>query len=966
MTSLTRISRALLPAAAAAAVTFAGTAAVEAQEQPAQAQQPIQTVVITGSYIPRIDKETPSPVTTISAEDIERSGLTTVADVVRTISADNSGTLPTAFPGAFAAGASGVALRGLTVNSTLVLIDGLRAANYALPDDGVRGFVDLNSIQIGTIDRVEVLRDGASSVYGADAIGGVVNVILKKQFQGFTADAQVGDSQHGGGFERHLNFTTGVGDLSADHYNAYVSAEWETNDRIGVGQRGYPFNTTNFTPWGGLNLNLQPGISAGSDYGSVTPGQLVVPGNLLLGVPNPGAVSRPLTPCPATAPQATLIGGNVACNQNQTGYLDDQPPSQRFGITGRFTVQLSDTTKAYLQGSYYNNQSVFPGAPPAQIQSPFPNNTNTIALPVTIPTAAAMLHSISCTAVTAPNANCVLNPNNPFAAAGQYALVNYSFGQELGARDSYINNHNLRLVGDISGLWNGWNWDNSYVINHTWLDYSLTGYPNYTQLLADVSDGTYNFINPGANSAATLAALGPKVTTYDSSDMDTIVFRANRSLATLPGGPLGMAVGAEYRYEAQVDLNFNAPPPEVQTLGFSQALGSRNIQSVSLEFDAPVLESLELDASGRYDHYSDFGSSTVPKAGFKWKPLQSLALRGTYSQGFRAPSFAENGSAEAEGFIPGFGQAGTPLGIAHNNDGYISSYTLGELNLANSSIQPEKSKSYTGGLIWQPLSAFSAAADYYYIKKTSLITPANQNAALAQYATNFTVPAGFTAVFDSPDPLVPLAPPRIVTIAAPYINSAAEYTDGVDFDLNWRLDMGAAGRLTEELSATRILSFVYEQAGLPNLQYAGYQSPYNLSSGAGTPKDRVSLSSTWTKGPVTVTADAYYVGAYKEYGQDLFGIGPNNQVVYTCLTQIINATATPVPGNCRVGSFTTVNLTGSYQINAQWQINAVIENVADKLPPVDLPSYNGVNYNSTYSQAGIVGRFFRLGFKFML
>ncbi len=961
MTGSTRIARVLMPAVAAAVAT----AAAQAQEQPAQTQEALQTVIITGSYIPRIDKETPSPVTTISAEDIEHSGLTTVADVVRSISADNSGTLPTAFAGAFAAGASGIALRGLTVNSTLVLIDGLRAANYALPDDGVRGFVDLNSIQIGTIDRIEVLRDGASSTYGADAIGGVVNVILKKQFQGLIFDAQAGDSQHGGGFERHLDMTAGTGDLGADHYNAYVSVEWETNDRIGVGQRGYPFNTTDFTPFGGLNLNRQPALSTGSDYGSVTPGTLATPGNILTGVPNAGAVSQPLTPCPATAPQATLLGGNVACNQNQTGYLDDQPPTQRFGITGRFTVQLGDKTEAYLQGSYYNNQSIFPGPDPAQIQIPFPNNTNDIALPVTIPTAAAAAHGVSCTAVTAPTANCALNPNNPFASAGEYALINYSFGQTLGSETTYINNHNLRLVGDISGDWQGWSWDNSYVINHTWLDYSLGAFLNYSQLLTDVANGSFNFIDPAANSAATLTALAPKVTEYDSSDMDTIVFRATRSLATLPGGPLGMAVGAEYRYEAEVDQNFNAPPPEVQGLGFSQAIGSRNIQSVDLELDAPLLESLELNVSGRYDHYSDFGSSTVPKFGFKWKPIQSVALRGTYSQGFRAPSFAENGSAEVEGFIPGFGQAGTPLGNLHGNDGYISSYTLGELNVANPNIKPEKSRSYTGGLVWQPLSSFSAAADYYYIKKTSLITPANQTAALAQYATSFTLPTGFTGVFDLPDPNFPNAPPRILTIASPYINSASEYTDGVDFDFSWRIDMGAFGRLTEEASATRILSFVYEQAGEPNLQYAGYQSPYNLSSGAGTPKDRASLASTWSKGPVTLSADVYYVGAYKMYGQDLFGIGANNQVVYTCLTSIINAVSTST-GDCRVGSFTVLNLTGSYQINAQWQINAAVENAFDKLPPTDLPSYNGVNYNATYSQAGIVGRFFRVGFRFSL
>src|SRR5579863_1371559 len=225
-----RVERPLLLRTCATSLTLMFAGGSMAQTAPAVASTELQEIVVTGSYIPRTDSETVSPVTIITSADIINSGLTTVADVVRTLSADNSGTLPTAFPGAFAAGASGVAMRGLTVNSTLVLIDGLRAADYALPDDGIRSFVDLNSIQIGTIERVEVLKDGASSVYGADAIAGVVNIILKKSYEGFNANAEVGNSQKGGGFEKHFDFTAGHGSLASDHYNAYVSAEYQIDN----------------------------------------------------------------------------------------------------------------------------------------------------------------------------------------------------------------------------------------------------------------------------------------------------------------------------------------------------------------------------------------------------------------------------------------------------------------------------------------------------------------------------------------------------------------------------------------------------------------------------------------------------------------------------------------------------------------------------------------------------------------
>ncbi len=163
-----------------------------APEPSSKNTQQLQTVIVTGTAIPRIDAETPSPVTVITAAQIQRSGLTTISDVVRAVSADNSGSVPNSFTNGFAAGASGVALRGLTVNSTLVLIDGHRIANYPVADDGERSFVDLNTIPLAAVERIEVLKDGASSLYGADAIAGVVNVIMRPSFNGRAGNGRRG------------------------------------------------------------------------------------------------------------------------------------------------------------------------------------------------------------------------------------------------------------------------------------------------------------------------------------------------------------------------------------------------------------------------------------------------------------------------------------------------------------------------------------------------------------------------------------------------------------------------------------------------------------------------------------------------------------------------------------------------------------------------------------------------------
>jgi iron complex outermembrane receptor protein len=172
---------AVVLAQTAPATTLAATASSDNATQ-------VQEIVVTGRLIRRTTTETPSPVTVMTADAISKTANTTIADVIRSVAADNSGTVPTAFSDGFAAGASGVALRGLTVNSTLVLIDGLRTTSYPLPDDGQRSFVDLNTIPFSAVQQVEVLKDGASSIYGDDAIGGVVNIIMKPTFKGLEAD----------------------------------------------------------------------------------------------------------------------------------------------------------------------------------------------------------------------------------------------------------------------------------------------------------------------------------------------------------------------------------------------------------------------------------------------------------------------------------------------------------------------------------------------------------------------------------------------------------------------------------------------------------------------------------------------------------------------------------------------------------------------------------------------------------
>jgi len=908
-----------------------------AQTSPAAvSDNEIAEVVVTGSLLRRTDAETESPVTVFTAEQIQKTGLTTISDVVRSISADNSGTIPTAFGAGFAAGSSGVALRGLTVNSTLVLIDGRRAAPYALADDGQRSFVDLNTIPLDSVERVEVLKDGASSIYGADAIAGVVNVILKKQYQGAEVYAEVGKGQHPGGGTERFTASIGKGDLSTDRFNAYFNLEYQGDSRILGTDRPFPFNTGNLSSIGGLNGLLG---APGSFTGTTT--AVVAPGSLAPGAPAPGILNTTLAGAYRPLGAACSGQGNVAasaptidksdptltdsyCLQNARAFNDFQPAQHRIGVSARFTVKVADDIDAYTNVSYYQNTVVVDGLPQS-VQAPVSVNTNNIALPPTLPSGA-------------------LNPNDPFAASGQYALIQYAFG-DIQAQNSF-KNHNVRWVTGLKGSQWGWDFDTGLVINHTWLDTDTRGLLNGPALMAAVTNGTYNFVTPSANSAAERTAIAPDLLKTSTTDLDSLDFKATRSLLALPGGPLGIALGGDVRYEAQADPALN-PNNVVQGLGIAQTAGSRRVEAAYFEFGIPVVKMLNFDISARYDHYSDFGSAFTPKVGFKFAPIREVALRGTYSKGFRAPAFAENGSSSSEGFFTETPSTAFPATFcAQHSSAYCLPYPLGLLSSANPNIQPEKSDSYTLGLIIEPIRHLSASIDAYAIKKNNVIEPSNPFAALGPYLAGQPLPPGTTVTPDLPDPANPTALPRPAVIGGLYVNQSALKTDGIDIDLRGDYTFGDYGKWISNVLVTKIFSFKLLLPDGSSQQFVGTQAPYVLSSGAGTPRYRGTWSNSYEMGPGSVTLTTYYTSGFASTGVDATG-SPN-----ICLYTI---------SFCHVASFIDIDLTALYKVNDHLTTSLTVANLMDRLPPINPADYAGVNYNPTYAQAGIIGRFFKLG-----
>lgn len=921
------------------AFTPCAASAADAIAAPAAASQPsvsLGKIMVTGTAIPRTSIETPAPVTVFTAQEIKQTGLTTLADVVRTISADNSGTIPTAFTGGFAAGSSGLALRGLTVNSTLILIDGHRTAAYALADDGERSFTDLNSIPLNAVERIEVLKDGASSLYGADAIAGVVNIILYKSFTHSQAAAEVGTSQHGGGTSSMVTYLSGSGDLDQDHYNAYMNFEYHKDDAIYNRDRGFPYNTNDLTSIGGIDQNIgNPGVPNGSTFGSVAPAT-VTGGDITTG--NATGPFQPLQPCTGDGKLITVAGTGPGtgtyCEENFVAkYSQIQPEVDRIGISGRITVKLSDATQARLDSSYFQTRVVSLSAP-SQIQNAIPNNTNAIALPPTL-------------------LDGQLNPNDPFASSGKYALINYAFGDIPGG---FINvNHNMRMVADVNHMLNdNWSTDTALVLNHTWLNINNFGFISFPQLEQDIQTGAYSFIDPASNSQAVRDALSPTLAKTSTTDMDALDFNLGGTAGQLQGGNLGLAFGAQWRYEAQDDPDLN-PNDSFQGLGIAHTIGHRSVAAVFAEVDAPVLPSLDVDVSAREDHYSDFGSAFSPKLGMKWTPSPDFSLRGTYSKGFRAPSFSENGSSAAEGFITETLPAA--FMTAHGNDAYVQPYSLGLLTSANPNIQPERSRNYTFGAVFQPLESLSGTLDYYNIQKTGVIAQSAPDSALAAYFAGQAIPPGFTVTTDLPDPAHPSALPRPILVASPYVNENELDTDGIDLSLTYSTLIGGDTKWSSKFEGTDILKYqeTLDQGG-PFVSYVGNQGPYILSSGAGTPKYRASWANTFDFGRATVTGTFYYTSGLFMSAPDDTGPGTEN---------LCFSTATPtganLPADCRKASFTYFDVEGDYKLNDTLTVTAAILNFFDRKAPLDQIDYAGVNYNPTYDQSGAIGRFFTLG-----
>jgi iron complex outermembrane receptor protein len=942
----------------AVVAAFCGTASMMvAQDVLAQSASSLQRVEITGSNIRRTDIETASPVQTVTREDIEKSGKTSVAEFLQTLAVDNQGSVPTTFGSGFASGASGISLRGLGAASTLVLINGRRIAPYGLADDGQKVFADLNVIPLEAVERVEILKDGASAIYGSDAIAGVVNVILRKSFKGTVAKASVGQAQKGDGTEARAALTHGFGDMDTQGFNVLLNLELGkkeaiyNRDRSGRGavgrsdlrREGFDADSS-----GGANGGTGAIISGGGAAISSIAGNVRNPTSLLFNSrTNQDAAATGFTRTFPGADCATLSGGYPQGDPGGGCLIDApqrygmiQPEDKTINFFARAAKQINANNELYAEFNYYNDNSHSQTTP-----SGVHGSTGYPGGPVS-------------------NAGVALgasHPDNPYF--GTAARLRY-LAADIGPRKSAVTSDFMRVLLGAKGTWNAWDYDTGLLYSENKTSNERNGYLQRDVTFALLNPTAANVAaaransaayaalpagsvwrigeNAGLNSAALYGALSPQIGNDAVAKTTQLDFKVSRELGKLEGGPIGLAMGAEVRRESMsLEPTSGTERGNIIGLGYSAYEGSRTVAAMYGEAAFPVTKRLELSAALRADHYSDVGTSVTPKVGAKWRPLPTVALRGTYAQGFRAPSAAENGA----GGLAAFSSASDPTRCALGITAGCSASQVAIITSPNPNLEPEKSKSASMGIVWDITPKTSFTADIWQIKRTGEI---NQESSAAAIAAGHVSRDPTTA-----NPLFPGDPGIITAVLANYVNSASTKVNGIDLDLKHRMDLGSGnGRVTLTANWTHLLKWLRTEQNGDQFDYAGTHGNCDVTNCIGTPKDRVNVGATWEVGAWRVAAIANYRGSLSN---KLFKDDPAG-----CAT--VFADGSDAPAGCKIGSFTTVDVAARWKMNDKTEIFGAINNLFDKKPPLDPTTYGAVSYNPL-DYRGAVGRFFSVGLR---
>jgi iron complex outermembrane receptor protein len=936
---------ALLPAQVAPPASATPATPAVAEEAPVQ----LDKFTVTGSNIRRLDQEKVLPVTVFDRDNIEARDASQASDLLTALPQVTG--LPgneTATLGATARGDnSAVSLRGIPSSNTLILLNGRRLAPHPI-SQGEAGVptlsTNVNQLPSRGLDRVEVLRDGASSIYGTDAVAGVVNYLTRPNYNGTELALRYGVTEIGDGQELRATLTHGFTFASGKGHFMLIA---DLLDRQAIYARDRAFAAESDlsyrapAPWNVSTDTTFNARSATTEFGNYSTGTVNSSG--VFTAARPAGVSSSLVATSGTfflVPTTTGVGFQTTTPSRagitQTFYWNNntyrviQPQSTRGNIFASANYELRPNLTVFGEFSGYKARSVTYREPDGITASTDGN----IIVPTTNPWNPFGDRFWSLTG--APNAD-----GTP-RLTGTPSVVRITNKRltDLADRTATVTNDIYRLVGGVRGkLFDTWNWEAAVLQTESRVTDNEAG-PSRKSLLINAINQTtpgtaFNpFTRTFAVQGGTLVVTGDYVnpesvqSTFRSNfirkgrtELTSADFRAFGDVLSIWGGnSIGAAFGGEFRYEAYDDtrppfagLNpagSGLDPTSNDFLGFSpnsDTHGTRHVAAAYVEtvvpfvgnnFKLPLVESLELSASARFESYTDFGDTTKPKLGLNWKPLPWVMVRASYNQGFHAPNLAQLFTGTlirtATGSVDSYRSAVT--GLVTDGASNRRSVAAG-----NPDLQPETSTGKSAGFVVEVpfVKGLSLSADYWEIRQKDVIASSGSinddrdaliaatQAALAAGQAIGSIDLGSgTAAYQGDGSVVRLpvtqadrdfftaynatrTPPNqravvggIDILRTTYFNRAEQFVNGFDFDVTYKFPRMALGNFTVNTTWTLLNDFhSYNSAGAPRTDLR-----WSNAAGGATPKWRGTTTLTWRKQQWSAGLAAYYTGDYTDAG----------------------------------------------------------------------------------------------------
>ncbi len=891
-----------------------------------------QHVEITGSSLPQLAGETALPVQTITQEQIAQSGYTSVTDLIQNLASMQGFTTNSMSANGGANGAASASIHALGTSYTLVLLNGRRMAPY---DTG--SSVNLNVVPLSAIDHVEVLTDGASALYGSDAIAGVVNLITKKSGTDGSFDFNVSRPQHPGGGAKSVSVSKGFGDLDKDKWNFRLSAGFDKQDELAASQRSFSNSgVLNFEDQGKLQ---QVGVLSSSAAPANIPSLTLSDGTSISNI-NAFLLKN------GSCPPGTVQSGN-RCLFTYTTQADSIPASERASVYGNGIVELSPNVSLFGELSLSRYFNVVKYASAAESNLSIPSSL----LQQDVDPLLTSLGYAAGTTATSGTMNLRVVGTGPrierYGTDNLHAVIGSDF-----------------RVGD---------WDGSASYTHSqnnFTDRAEGGFVDYNGLMSLISSGAYDPLeNTGTASSALDSIVLHQTIDQAKSSLDVLSTHGSTTVGHLKGGDVNLAVGADFTRQkytdspSAIEQGKNALQPDYTDAivgGYSGILpfaASRNSYGVFSEVDLPVTKTLDVTGSARYDSYdavrntANFDSNGNPvdsatqgsknssgtyKLSLRFQPVHELLLRGSVGTGFKAPTLLDiaqpleaSGNTAFHSCPPGLSADLAALcGSAPES---YNSQSGGNPSTGAGALKPEKSTQWTAGFKYEASKMLSFGADYWGVRLSNQINTITEDTAFSNGATYGYL---FKAAQD------PVSGNTVLTFLNQPVNTGNAMYQGIDFDATLT-NRTSIGLLTTRLNGTYMLKADYQSPGV-----AGYMNSLGHIGSDGTVVFRylLNLSSTLKTGAWANTLQLKFKPGYMDDTSSYCRADSDGN----CLVNSKGQTE-----GRQVSGYLIVDWQARYDITKQATLTVGIKNLFDRTPPFTLTAVGGtpVGFDGRYADA---------------